>query len=121
MQRVVIKRVANGSILEIGERVMRTSSFGFDARPEPTIEYGSPRVFKRGAKTASAWPKDAPAPQSVRSIHGNRSSCGDYVVAQFNPHKGYGGPEVIVLWNDLETLAQEFANSDVVSESEAAS
>jgi hypothetical protein len=123
MTRVVISRVANGVTLKFGKTVMRTSFMGgFNARPEPTIEFDAPAVFKRDAKkSTSAWPKDAPPPDKVKSIYGDRSACGDYVVATFSEPKGFGGPEFIVRWNDVHTLAQELANSDVVAKSEAAS
>lgn len=117
MKRIVICRVANGAKAEFGRRVTRRSEFGLVRDVETTWEYDAPRIFMPGP--AGLWPEKAPAPESIRSIAGNVSECGGFAVLQFNPLKGYGGPELIVSIEDVDCLAQSLANEQEVAVGEA--
>lgn len=114
MERVVISRKGNGVTVAVGNYVVRRSSYSFIGERERTIEYGAPRVTFADDAAPTSWPLGAPAPEKVRWVSGDRSDCGDYVVASFHPVNGWKDTEVIIRWEDIDGIAQTLANTEAV-------
>lgn len=112
MERIIIRRVANGATMEIGRYVerKREAGFGFGSGlvTERVPDYRGPTVFLPGADE-TFWPPEAPPSADVDSIFGDTNEDGTLAVLEFGKKGGFGGIKVIVARSRLAGLAQTLA------------
>lgn len=122
MERIVIRKVANGATVEFGRYVtrQRESMFGHGLFTERTVEYGPPKIFLPSAGDGVFWPPEAPPAGTVSSIYGDTTEDGSLTIMEFGLEKSYGGgPKIIVGRARIEGLAQALADATLTTTAEA--